>query len=155
MQPITFHLLFLQISIISIHFPPHMQPVTFYLPFLLISITFINKCAKIPLCLFNVLAIAFANLLIHKHPNEHPLGCLSHHSSWNKCPIICGIYILFTWNLYKGCYRTLPFGGTPSSVFKDTYNYMATENKTYFPWSFITQFVAIFTMKDLLKIKTS
>jgi len=32
---------------------------------------------------------------------------------------------------------------------------MTTENKTYYPWSFITQLVAIFTMKDLLKIKTS
>jgi len=32
---------------------------------------------------------------------------------------------------------------------------MTVENKTYFPWSFLTQLVAIFTMKDLLKIKTS
>jgi len=32
---------------------------------------------------------------------------------------------------------------------------MTTENKTYFPWSFITQLVAVFIMKDLLKIKTS
>jgi len=75
--------LFSSFSIIFLHFPPHMQPVTFHLPFLLISIIFINKCAKIP---FNALAIVFSNFLSHKQPNKHPLGCLSQHSAWNKCP---------------------------------------------------------------------
>ena len=43
--------------------------------------------------LFNSLSIAFANFLSHKQPNEHPLGCLSHHSARNTCHIIRGIYI--------------------------------------------------------------
>ena len=124
-QSMTFHLLFLLISTIFLHFPPHMQPVTFYLPFLLISIIFINRCAKIPLCLFNALALAFANFLSHKQPNEHPLGCLAHHLVWNMYPIIRGIYIFFTSNFHKGCYRTLPLGGTLSSVLYHTYTSVA------------------------------
>ena len=43
----------------------------------------------------------------------------------------------------------------PSLVFNDTYNQKTIENKIYYPWGFITQLVAVFTMKDLLKIKTS
>jgi len=27
-----------------------------------------------------------------------------------------------TWNFHQGCYKTLPLGGTPSLVFKNTYN---------------------------------
>jgi len=45
-----------------------------------------------------------------------------------------------------GYYKTLPLGGTPSSVFNNTYNQENTENKTYYLWSFITEFVAVFTM---------
>ena len=105
--------LFYSFSIIFLQFPPHMQPVTFHLHFLLISIIFINKCAKIPFFLFNSLANAFANFLSHKQPNEHPLGCLSQHSTWNKCP--SHLWLLFltfvTWNFHQGCYETPPSGG--------------------------------------------
>ena len=38
--------LFSSFLIIFLQFLPHMQPMTFHLPFLLISIIFINKCAK-------------------------------------------------------------------------------------------------------------
>ena len=38
--------LFSSFSIIFLHFTPHMKPVTFHLLFLLISIISINKCAK-------------------------------------------------------------------------------------------------------------
>jgi len=40
-------------------------------------------------------------------------------------------------------------------VFNDTYTNKTVVNKTYFPWSFITQLIAIFTMKYMLKRKTS
>ena len=59
-----------------------MQPVTFHLPVLLISIIFTNKFVKIPIYLFNAIAIASANFLSHKQPNEHTLGCPAHHSTW-------------------------------------------------------------------------
>jgi len=132
-----------------------MQPVTFYLPFLLISIIFINKCAKIPLCLFNALAIAFANFLSHKHPNEHPLGCLSYHSAWNMCPIICGIYIFLHGIFTRAVREPSPLGEHHPRCSMTPITKMTTEKRTYNPWSFITQLVVVFTMKDLLKIKTS
>jgi len=102
--------LFSSFSIIFLRFPPHMQLVTFHLIFLLISIIFINKCAKMP---HKALAIAFANFLSHKQPNEHPLGCLAQRLAWNKCPSHPWLLFLtfITWNFHQGCYRTLPLGG--------------------------------------------
>lgn len=88
------------------HYFPHMQPVTFHVLFLLISIIFINKCAKMP---FNDLSFAFSNFLSHKQPNEHPLGCLAQHSTWNKCPIHQWLLFLtfITWNFHQGCYTII------------------------------------------------
>ena len=121
---------------------------------------------------FRALAIAFSNFLNHKIPNEHPLGCLHppfsleyvFHHSW---------YLYsFTWNFHQDYYTTLPFGGSPSSVFNDTYNKhdywkqnimpMELYNTTYCSiyighcWkhdnhivylSFITQLITVFTIK--------
>ena len=50
--------LFSSFSIIFLQFPPHIQPMTFHLPFLLFSFIFINKCAKMPFCLFNSFSLA-------------------------------------------------------------------------------------------------
>ena len=98
---------FMDEASIFLHFPPHMQPMTFHLLFLLISIIFINKCAKNAFFPFNALSIAFVNFLSHKQQNEHPLGCHSQHSTWNKCPIHSwSLFLTFiTWNFHQGCYK--------------------------------------------------
>jgi len=87
-----------------------MQPVTFHLPVLLISIIFTNKFVKIPIYLFNAIAIASANFLSHKQPNEHTLGCPAHHSTWNMCPIIHGIYIFLHGIFTKVVTKPSPLG---------------------------------------------
>jgi len=46
-----------------------------------------------PFFLSKASTITFENFLSHNKPNQHPLGCFPHHSSWNTCPIIRGIYI--------------------------------------------------------------
>ena len=106
--------LFSSFSIIFLHFPLHMQHMTFHLLFLLISFIFINKCAKIAFFPFN----AFANFLSHKQPNEHPVGCISQNSTWNKCPIHMWLSFLtfITWNFHQDCYKTLPLGDTVLGV---------------------------------------
>jgi len=86
-----------------------MQLVTFHLLFLLISIIFINKCAKTP---FYALAISFYNFFHHKQPNKFPLGCVAQHSTWNvsnSSMVIISYFI--TWNFQQGCYKILPLGG--------------------------------------------
>jgi len=75
--------LFSSVSITFLHFPPNMQPMTFHLLFLLISIIFMNKCAKNAIFPFQILS----HFLSHKKPNEHPLGCPTEDFTSNKCPI--------------------------------------------------------------------
>ena len=50
-----------------------MQHVTFHPLFLLISIIFVNKCAKIPFFLSKALATALANFLSHKQSQVIPI----------------------------------------------------------------------------------
>ena len=125
-------------SIIFLQFPSHMQPMTFHLPFLLISIIFINECAKIPFCLLNALLISFVNFLNHKEPNEHPSGCFPHHLAWNTCPIICGIYIFLHGIFTRVVTETYPLGEHHPWCSMTPITNKTTENKAYFPCSFIT-----------------
>jgi len=130
--------LFSSFSFIFLHFPPYMQPVTFHLLLLLISTIFINKCAKIPFFLFNALAIAFANFLNHKQPNENPLGCPAHHSAWNTCPIIHGIYIFLHGIFTRAVTEPSPLGEHHPWCLMTPITNTIVEKKTYYPWSFIT-----------------
>ena len=138
-----------------LHFHPRMQPLTLHLLFLLISIIFLNKCAKINFCLFNALTIVFANFLNHKQPNEHPLGCPTHHLVWNTCPIIHGICIFLHGIFTRVVTKPSPLGEHHPQCSMTPIMNKTAENKTYCPWSFITQLVAVFIVKYLLKIKTS
>jgi len=59
---------------------------------------------KIPFFLSKALVIVFANFLSHIQPNEHPLGCLTQHSSWNKCPINHGYCFFLYFLLLHGIF---------------------------------------------------
>ena len=60
--------LFFQFPLFSLIFPPHMQPVTFHLNFLLISIISINKLTKMSF----FLSKPSTNFLSNNKSNEHP-----------------------------------------------------------------------------------
>ena len=96
------------------------------------SIIFINKMPINSSFLSKSFDISFSNFLSHNNRSDTPLGCFSHHSTWNMCPMTVVLYI-FTWIFKQGYYRTLPLGGTLSLVFNDTYKLENVENKTYCP----------------------
>ena len=52
----------------------------------------------------------------------------AHHSTWNMCPMALILYFLHG-KPTRGCYKTLPLGGTPSSMFYDTYDQQTIEKK--------------------------
>ena len=70
-----------------------------------------------------------------------------------------GYYFSFinfiTWIFDQGCYKLTPLGEHHPQCSMTPITNMTAENKTYYPWSFITHLIAVFTMKNLLKIKTS
>jgi len=117
-----------------------------FIPFI-----FINKCPKIPFFLFDALFIALVNFLSHKKPNEHPLGCLSQHSAWNMCPIIHGFYIFLHGIFTRDFIKPSPMGEHRPWCSVTPITNKTVENKTYNPWIFITQLIAVFTMKDMLR----
>ena len=47
--------------------------------------------------------------------------------------IIFPLLTFITWNFHQGCYRTLPLGETPSSVFKETYKKQEYFKKNMLP----------------------
>ena len=99
--------IFSSFSIIFLHFPPHMQPVTFQLHFLLISIIFINKWTENSIFPFQSLIhflCRFPWPFITKWTPT--LGYISQLSAWNKFPINHGYYFLtfLTGNFHQRCY---------------------------------------------------
>ena len=141
--------LFSSFSIIFLQYPPHMQPVTFHLHFLLISIIFINEIPINASCLSKAFAIAFSIFLSHNKLNQHPLGCfpplfIFEYVSHQPWPYIF-LHGIFTRVVTKPC----PLGEHHPRCSMTPITNKIVENKTYNPCSFITQLIAVFTMTKI------
>jgi len=56
------------------------------------------------------------------------------------------VLVYYMENQLRGCCKSIPLSGTPSSVFIETYDQKTIENQTYYPWIFITYLDVVFTM---------
>ncbi len=81
-----------------------------------------------PFFLSKSLAIAFVKFLSHEQSQVVPITGIFPNiqlgiSAPSSVVIILPLFTFITWNFHVGCYRTLPLGATPSSMFNNTYNH--------------------------------
>ena len=80
-----------------------------------------------------LIVVVELNALLHFHalpfPSFSKTPSMPHSSRVlqenSKCPMTLLLFfplLTFTWNFDQGYYKTIPHGGTPSSMLNDTYN---------------------------------